>query len=251
LLGRRLLPIGGRIETVETRAPAIARGATSIIRSLFAVPPRFGPVCDRSRVDRGQVVLTAFRPVVARLRRFVARLGAVVLGVGALVAAPSASVAAPSQVLSRVVASIGHKLQLTVSLSPRTSEYLNRCSGIVAGVSHGHAHETALEAGDAGAVAETMQALATSSRVRILGRLRDGEASVNELAAAVGMEASAVSHQLRILRHLRFVVSRREGRRMIYDLHDDHVAMLLDEALAHVEHVRLGLAERGLTGAAA
>jgi DNA-binding transcriptional ArsR family regulator len=86
-----------------------------------------------------------------------------------------------------------------------------------------------------------MQALATPSRVRILGRLRGGAASVNELAEAIGMEPSAVSHQLRLLRHLGFVVGRREGRRVVYDLHDDHIAHLLDEAVAHVEHVQLGL----------
>jgi DNA-binding transcriptional ArsR family regulator len=96
----------------------------------------------------------------------------------------------------------------------------------------------------AGAIADTMQALATPSRVRILGRLRNGPLSVNELAEAVGMEASAVSHQLRLLRHLRFVVGRREGRRVVYDLYDDHVAHLLEEAISHVEHVQLGLAGR-------
>jgi DNA-binding transcriptional ArsR family regulator len=96
----------------------------------------------------------------------------------------------------------------------------------------------------AGMVADTMQALATPSRVRILGRLRDGALGVNELAAAVGMEPSAVSHQLRLLRHLRFVVGRREGRRVVYDVYDDHVAHLLDEAISHVEHVQLGLAGR-------
>ncbi len=96
----------------------------------------------------------------------------------------------------------------------------------------------------AGAVADTMQALATPSRVRILGRLRTGASSVTELAHAVGMEPSAVSHQLRLLRHLGFVVGRRNGRRVVYDLYDDHVAHLLDEAISHVEHVQLGLAGR-------
>jgi ArsR family transcriptional regulator, nickel/cobalt-responsive transcriptional repressor len=96
----------------------------------------------------------------------------------------------------------------------------------------------------AGVVADTMQALATPSRVRILGRLRAGASSVNELAVAVGMESSAVSHQLRLLRHLGFVVGRREGRRVVYDLYDDHVAHLLDEAISHVEHVQLGLTGR-------
>jgi DNA-binding transcriptional ArsR family regulator len=96
----------------------------------------------------------------------------------------------------------------------------------------------------AGTVADTMQALATPSRVRILGCLRAGALSVNELADAVGMEPSAVSHQLRLLRHLRFVVGRRDGRRVVYDLYDDHVAHLLEEAISHVEHVQLGLAGR-------
>jgi len=112
-------------------------------------------------------------------------------------------------------------------------------------MAHGHLRTPdQLDAHFAGAVADTMQALAAPSRVRILGRLRDGPLSVNELAAAVGMEPSAVSHQLRLLRHLRFVVGRREGRRVVYDLYDDHVAHLLQEAISHVEHVQLGLAGR-------
>ncbi len=112
-------------------------------------------------------------------------------------------------------------------------------------MSHGEPYDSSsIGAAEAAAVAETMQALATSSRVRLLGRLRAGEASVGELAEAVGMEPSAVSHQLRVLRLLGFVVPRREGRRVFYDLHDDHVGQLLDEAVAHVAHVRLGLAGR-------
>lgn len=90
------------------------------------------------------------------------------------------------------------------------------------------------------AVAETMQALATPSRLRILGRLHDGPCSVNELAVAVGMEASAVSHQLRVLRHLGLVVGHRSGRQVVYDLYDDHVGELLEQAISHVEHLRLG-----------
>jgi DNA-binding transcriptional ArsR family regulator len=101
-----------------------------------------------------------------------------------------------------------------------------------------------LDAPFALSVAATMQALATASRVRILGHLRAGPLSVSELAAGVEMEPSAVSQQLRVLRHLGFVVGRREGRRVLYDLHDDHVAHLLDEAISHVEHVQLGLAGR-------
>ena len=92
-------------------------------------------------------------------------------------------------------------------------------------------------------VAETMQALATPSRVRILARLNESPCSVGELAEAVGMEQSAVSHQLRLLRHLELVVGERSGRRTIYALHDSHVGVLLEEAIYHVEHIRLGFPE--------
>ncbi|HUY51322.1 MAG TPA: metalloregulator ArsR/SmtB family transcription factor [Streptosporangiaceae bacterium] len=93
----------------------------------------------------------------------------------------------------------------------------------------------------AAAVATTMQALAAPSRLRILGRLRQGPAAVTELATTVGMEQSAVSHQLRVLRHLGLVTGRRTGRTVVYELFDNHVAMLLDEAVYHTEHLRLGL----------
>jgi DNA-binding transcriptional ArsR family regulator len=63
---------------------------------------------------------------------------------------------------------------------------------------------------------------------------------VGDLAEAVGMEQSAVSHQLRLLRHLGLVVARRQGRNSLYELYDDHLSELLDEAVYHVEHVRLG-----------
>lgn len=107
----------------------------------------------------------------------------------------------------------------------------------------GSQHDPAtLDADFAGVVADTMQALATPSRVRILGRLHAGPCSVNQLADAVGMEPSAVSHQLRLLRHLGLVVGRRDGRRIVYDLYDDHVGELLEQAISHVEHLRAGLA---------
>lgn len=92
----------------------------------------------------------------------------------------------------------------------------------------------------AGVVADTMQALATASRVRILGQLHAGPRAVGDLAEAVGMEPSAVSHQLRLLRHLGLVMGRREGRHVRYELHDEHVGQMLEEAIAHVEHLRQG-----------
>src|SRR3954452_25341983 len=84
--------------------------------------------------------------------------------------------------------------------------------------------------------AESIQALSSPSRLRILARLHAGPASVNDLAAAVGMESSAVSHQLRTLRHLGLVPGRRHCRQVLYKLYDDHVAELLEQVVSHIEH---------------
>ncbi|MBT2381935.1 winged helix-turn-helix transcriptional regulator [Streptomyces sp. ISL-111] len=90
-------------------------------------------------------------------------------------------------------------------------------------------------------VAATLQALAAPSRLHILARLQEGPCSVSDLAEAVEMEASACSHQLRLLRNLGLVTGERHGRSIIYALYDNHVAELLDQALYHVEHLRLGI----------
>lgn len=95
----------------------------------------------------------------------------------------------------------------------------------------------------AAGVAATLQALATPSRLRILATLRHGPRPVTELATAIGMRQSAVSHQLRLLRSLGLVAGHRDGRRVVYCLYDDHVAQLLDQAVYHVEHLRLGIRE--------
>jgi ArsR family transcriptional regulator, nickel/cobalt-responsive transcriptional repressor len=100
------------------------------------------------------------------------------------------------------------------------------------------------DAGFAQIAAESVQALSAPSRLRILARLHAGPASVNEIAQSVGMEGSAVSHQLRMLRHLGLVIGQRDGRQVVYELHDDHVGELLEQVVFHVEHVRLGLAGR-------
>jgi DNA-binding transcriptional ArsR family regulator len=106
-----------------------------------------------------------------------------------------------------------------------------------------------LDAESAATVAATLQALATPSRLLILTRLRQGPCPVGELAEAVGMEQSAVSHQLRLLRALGLVAGARSGRRIVYSLFDNHVAQLLDEAIYHIEHLRLG--KRDIAGTAA
>jgi ArsR family transcriptional regulator, nickel/cobalt-responsive transcriptional repressor len=108
---------------------------------------------------------------------------------------------------------------------------------------HGVTSDTRVTADAAAHVARVMAGLGTASRVQILGRLREGACSVGELCASVGMAQPAVSHQLRILRDLSLVVGVRTGRQTIYGLYDPHVAVLLDEALRHIEHLHAGTAE--------
>ncbi len=104
----------------------------------------------------------------------------------------------------------------------------------------GRTRTTTIDAELARVIAERMQVLAAPSRVQILGRLKDGPCAVGDLAEAVGMEPSAVSHQLRQLRYLGLVVGERRGRHVVYALHDAHVAELLDQAVFHVQHRSLG-----------
>jgi ArsR family transcriptional regulator len=85
-------------------------------------------------------------------------------------------------------------------------------------------------------LAETFKALSDPTRVRIVSLLAGDELCVCDLAAALSMSQSAVSHQLRTLRDLRLVRWRREGRQIFYTLDDQHVADLFRRGLDHVAH---------------
>lgn len=92
---------------------------------------------------------------------------------------------------------------------------------------------------EAEALAEAMRAFGTGSRLRLLWAMLDGERTVEELVAATGVAGSAASHQLRLLRHARLVVVRREGRHAYYRLHGHHVSDLLVAIRSHYEHIHL------------
>lgn len=85
-------------------------------------------------------------------------------------------------------------------------------------------------------LAETFSALADSNRAKILHSLLDNELCVCDIACVVGISESAVSQHLRILRTLRLVRQRKEGRMMYYSLNDDHIKTLLDVCLEHTRH---------------
>lgn len=85
------------------------------------------------------------------------------------------------------------------------------------------------------AVAETFRVLGDPTRIRILDALGTAEVCVNDLAQRVGISESAVSHQLRLLRTMRLVRVRREGRMAYYAVDDHHILELLHQVRTHVQ----------------
>ena len=84
-------------------------------------------------------------------------------------------------------------------------------------------------------LASTFQALGDTSRVQIVWSLSKGEHSVGDIAELLEMSQPAVSHHLRMLRNLRLVKVRRDGRTSFYSLDDEHITRLLHEGIEHVE----------------
>lgn len=85
-------------------------------------------------------------------------------------------------------------------------------------------------------LAETFKALSDPTRVRIIAALAHTELCVYDLTMVVGLTQSAVSHQLRLLRTMRLVKSRRDGRHIYYQLDDAHIHDLFHRGLDHVMH---------------
>jgi len=85
-------------------------------------------------------------------------------------------------------------------------------------------------------VAATFAALGDTTRVRIVAALATAELCVCDLAALLGMTLSAVSHQLRLLRHLGLVKYRKQGRLAHYSLDDEHANELVRQMLKHANH---------------
>lgn len=88
-------------------------------------------------------------------------------------------------------------------------------------------------------VADLFKVLGDTTRVLILqALLRGKELCVHELADAVDMSPSAVSHHLRILRHFDLIRYRKDGREVYYRPHDEHVGQLIGVCSEHILHSR-------------
>ena len=94
-----------------------------------------------------------------------------------------------------------------------------------------------LSSGTVQEIAATFSVLGDPTRIRILDALTGGELCVCDIATLAGISESAVSHQLRLLRSMRLVRSRRAGRLVYYAVDDHHILELLHQALTHVEEL--------------
>ena len=84
-------------------------------------------------------------------------------------------------------------------------------------------------------LAELFKVFGDSTRIRILFVLFEAEVCVCDLAAALSMTQSAISHQLRILKQNKLVKCRREGKSVFYSLADDHVRSIIAQGREHIE----------------
>ena len=93
-----------------------------------------------------------------------------------------------------------------------------------------------LEKKQLSAVSDFFKVLGDETRMKIINALAHEELCVTDLAAALEITQSAVSHQLKLLRMAHQVKTRREGKSIYYSLDDQHVIDILDEALIHIRH---------------
>lgn len=86
-------------------------------------------------------------------------------------------------------------------------------------------------------MAATFKGLSDPSRLYLLAILLNGETNVSDLSEQCGLSQSAVSHQLRVLRNLRFVSARRDGQQVYYRINDEHIQDLMLKAYEHSLHL--------------
>ncbi len=83
-------------------------------------------------------------------------------------------------------------------------------------------------------LAELFKIFGDSTRIEILYELRKGEMNVSDIALALNMNQSAISHQLRVLKNSKLVKNRREGKAIYYSLADDHVETIINQGMEHI-----------------
>lgn len=84
-------------------------------------------------------------------------------------------------------------------------------------------------------LAELFKIFGDSTRIKILYALLERELCVCDIAKLMDVTQSAVSHQLRVLKHSKLVKFRREGKTIYYSLADEHVIRILSQGMEHIE----------------
>lgn len=84
------------------------------------------------------------------------------------------------------------------------------------------------------AISRFFKVISDATRLSILYILKENKRSVSEIIELTGIEQSAISHQLRILKDARLVRSTRAGKSMIYQLDDEHIFDILDQVRTHI-----------------
>ncbi len=84
------------------------------------------------------------------------------------------------------------------------------------------------------ALSDLFKIFSDSTRIRILYVLYETELCVCDIAELLGMNISAISHQLRILKQARLVKFRRAGKTVFYSLSDDHIHAILGQGMEHI-----------------
>ena len=124
-----------------------------------------------------------------------------------------------------------HNVKQSGNTTEKTATLLNFDAATVKKV-----REQMLEEKHLSAMSDFFKVLGDETRMKIINALTHGELCVTDLAVALGMTQSAVSHQLKLLRMANQVKSRREGKSIYYSLDDQHVIDILEEALTHIRH---------------
>ena len=142
----------------------------------------------------------------------------------------------------RLVWDVGHTEQLP---DPQRSQLIAFFQQNIMSVKLAHLHDIdgstdhkALGSGrlNVASYLEIFNALSDPTRVRIISALNARELCVCDLAALLGMTQSAISHQLRLLRTLRLVRNRKDGRIVYYSLDDEHIRDLFQRGVDHITH---------------
>lgn len=97
--------------------------------------------------------------------------------------------------------------------------------------------ENMLKTDEIQSLSAIFKAFGDPTRLKILHSLKQAEMCVCDMCSVLDMSQSAISHQLRVLRNLRLVKHRKEGKNVFYSLDDDHIFKILDQGLEHIRHI--------------